>query len=145
MREGWYQDDYLILFDESEVASVSERYTISKMLPGYQVLGLLGWDDFIVRDTEGRTYTVPTVPALPQHLSPFSIPEKPSLSSDPRFLAKVKWYLMPVVFGGDANVGKNVVWVDHDQHAQLVRWWNENYRSLKTGSMTDKTGRSEPA
>ena len=65
MREGWLGDNYRILFDESEIPLVSERYAISNSLPGYQILGLLGWDDFIVRSSAGQAYSVPTVPPTP--------------------------------------------------------------------------------
>jgi hypothetical protein len=66
MKEGWVGDVYLILFGESEVANLSELYGFSEMLPGYQVLGLRGWDDFIVQDSEGRTCFIPTVPLDPK-------------------------------------------------------------------------------
>ncbi len=132
MNEGWHGDDYLILFDESEIASASDRYAIAQSLPGFEVLGLRSWDDFIVRDPLGHTYSVPTVPANAQHLSPFSIPkDAPRLRSDERFRGKIKWYVKPIVFGGDPNLGGNVAWVTHETHAQAVRWWNELYRSLK--------------
>jgi hypothetical protein len=138
--EGWYGDDYLILFDATEVASASDRYGVSQLLPGYQVLGLCGWDDFIVRDSEGRTYSVPTVPISLQYLSPYQIPASSSrLTLDDRFAGKIKWYVQPVVFGGDPKLGKNVIWVSHEQHAEIVRWWNEKYRAL-TWKPTAPTG-----
>src|SRR5579862_3197878 len=132
MTEGWHGDDHLILFDEAEVASVSDRYTISNCLPGYQVIGLRGWDDFILRDATGSTYTAPTVPAISEYLSPYTPPVAGSgLTPDHRFSGKIKWYLTPVAFGGDTKMGKNLIWVSHEQHAQLVIWWNDLYRSLK--------------
>jgi len=131
MNEGWLYDDYLILFDEAEVAAASDRYAILRLLPGYQVLGCAVGDDFILRDSAGQTYSVPTVPADPKYLSPFPLPEVgASLSRDPRFHGRIKWYVMPTVFGGDPKVGKNLTWVSHEQHAQLVRWWNDKYRAL---------------
>jgi hypothetical protein len=48
MLEGWHDDDYLILFDESEVAAASDRCEVLRLLPGFKVLGLRSWDDFIV-------------------------------------------------------------------------------------------------
>jgi hypothetical protein len=72
MTEGWYGDDHLILFDEAELASASDRYAISELLPGYRVIGLRGWDDFILQDSTGRTYNVPTVPAIAEYLSPYT-------------------------------------------------------------------------
>ena len=33
MTEGWFGDDYLISFDEAEVASASDRYSISGFIP----------------------------------------------------------------------------------------------------------------
>jgi len=40
MKEGWIGDDYLILFDESEVTTVTDRYALSQLLPSCQALGL---------------------------------------------------------------------------------------------------------
>jgi hypothetical protein len=52
------------------------------------------------------------------------------LQPDGRFAGKIKWYLKPIAFGGNASVGENLVWVSHDEHAQLVKWWNDKYRSM---------------
>jgi len=46
MTEGWFGDEHLILFDEAEVASASDRYGISQSLPGCRVIGLRDWDNF---------------------------------------------------------------------------------------------------
>lgn len=132
MREGWHGEEYWILFDESEVSAASSRYEMGRLLPGFVVLGLRSWDDFIVRNTTGETYSVPTLPLDTQHLSPFSAPTLETvLQPDGRFEGKVKWYLKPIVFGGDASVGENLMWVSHHEHAQLVKWWNDKYRTLK--------------
>ncbi len=128
MIEGWNGDDYLILFDEGEITSASARYSITQYLPGFQVVGLRTWDDFIVKDSEGHVYCVPTVPAVPQHLSPFSFPKSLSVLPDERFRNTVKWYVTPIAFGGDPSNGKNLIWVSHEQHSQLVRFWNDKYR-----------------
>lgn len=135
MDEGWSGDDYLILFEESEIDATSKRYMVSQALPGYKLLGLRGWDDFIVSDAAGGTFCVPTVPLDSRFLRPFVLSRKGStLKSDPRYTGKIKWYVKPVIFGGAPNVGDNVIWVNHEQHAQLVTWWNDHYRSLKTDS-----------
>jgi hypothetical protein len=130
MDEGWYGEDYLILFAEAEIAGAAERYGISPQLPGYQVLGLRSWDDFILRDSIGHTHVVPTVPAVPEHLAPFAVPREPILQPDERYRGNIKWYVNPIVFGGDPNAGENLIWVSHEQHAQLVKWWNERHRSV---------------
>ena len=133
MNEGWLGDDYLILFDESEVLAASDRYAISELLPGYQVLGLHGWDDFILRDSVGQTYSVPTVPTDLKYLSPLRLPEDgASLIPDPRFSGRIKWYTKPIIFGGAPSDEKNLTWVSHEEHAQLVKWWNGKYRALTT-------------
>jgi hypothetical protein len=132
MREGWHKDDYLILFDEEEISAVSDRYAISQSLPGYQVVGMRGWDDFIVRDTAGRTYSLPTLVPDPRHLAPVVLPnDRTVLKSDDRFTGKIKWYVKPILFGGSPDPDENLTWVSHEQHAQLVRWWNQKYRELK--------------
>jgi hypothetical protein len=132
MKEGLVRDDYLILFDELEVATVTDRYAFSRLLPGYQVLGLCGWEDFIVRDSQGKTFSIPTVPLHPQYLAPYIIPEGlGNLSPDAQFAGRIKWYVKPVVFGGDSTIGENVTCVSLEEHTQLVRWWNDLYRSVK--------------
>jgi hypothetical protein len=66
-----------------------------------------------------------------KYLTPFEIPANVTLLKDERFREKTKWYITPVVFGGDPQMGDNMTWVSHEQHAQLVRWWNEMYQSVK--------------
>jgi hypothetical protein len=133
VRQGWYGDDYLILFNDSEASSASDSYGISQLLPGFKVIGLRGWDDFILQDSKGGTYSVPTVPAISTYLSPYALPPAGSaLAADDRFQNKIKWYGKPVVFGGDPQLGANVVWVSHGEHAQLVKYWNGLYSSVKS-------------
>ena len=74
MREGWHGENHLILYDESETSAASESYNIAGSLPGFAILGLCGWDDFIVRDLSGAVFTVPTVPLDREHLKPFDLP-----------------------------------------------------------------------
>ncbi len=132
MIEGWHGDDYLILFAQNEEPGASARYSLALHLPGYQVVGLRGWDDLIVRDADGRIFCVPAVPLEVGKLERFELPSAPpTLKMDERFTGKIKWYVQPVVFGGDPQVGPNLTWVDHDQHGQLVTWWNNKYRDLR--------------
>lgn len=132
MREGWCSDDYLILFEDSEVVPTSDRYEITQLLPGFKVIGLRGWDDFILQDSKGATYSVPTVPAVLKYLEPYALPPSGStLEPDARYQNRIKWYIKPLVFGGDPQSEPNLVWVSHDEHAQLVKWWNALYRSVK--------------
>ena len=63
VEEGWFGDDYLILFSPAEIAVASESYALTEWLPGFELLGLRNWDDFIVRDSSGQVFVVPTVPA----------------------------------------------------------------------------------
>ena len=131
MLEGWNGDDYLILFEESELSSAETLYNLAKFLPGFQIIGLRSWDDFIVRDSGGHTYSVPTVPVDKQYLEPFALPSAAtSLNSDKRFSGRIKWYVKPLVFGGDPSASDNLTWVTHEQHGKLVQHWNEKYRSL---------------
>jgi hypothetical protein len=133
MTEGWTsQDDYLILFGESERVAAENRYGFATLLPGFRLLGLRGWDDFIVEDTAGRIYCIPTVPAQREHLEIYAASElETSLKPDSRFAGKIKWYVKPIAFGGDPDIETNLIWVDHEQHAQLVRWWNDLDNALK--------------
>jgi hypothetical protein len=131
MTEGWRGDDYFILFSASEIPEQSKRYGIGEFLPGYSVLGLIGWDDFIVRDTGGSTFKLPTVPCVPQYLEPLQLPDLAQLEGDDRFRGKIKWYVTPIVFGGNPAPGNNLTWIEPEKHAAAVRWWNVKYRELR--------------
>ena len=130
MIEGWNGDDYLVLFAESERAAAEIRYAFSALLPGFKLIGLRGWDDFIVQDKSDIAYCIPTVPLNVQYLSPFALPSTQGLRPDARFTGKIKWYVQPIAFSGDPKVGTNLTWINHEDHGQLVRWWNDRYRSL---------------
>jgi hypothetical protein len=131
MDEGWLDDDYLILFSAAESEEASKRYGIVLSLPGYVILGLRGWDDFIVRDPAGNIYCVPTVPLDKQYLKDFRLPQPAALEADSRFEGKIKWYITPLIFGGDPEDKTNLTWVTHEQHAQLVVWWNNYFYAQK--------------
>jgi hypothetical protein len=131
MQEGWRGDEYLILFEAVGYSAVSERYEIGSMLPGYKVVGLLGWDDFLVMDSRGAVFSVPTVPCIPEYLKPFPSPScVDRLTADVRFAGKIKWYIKPLVFSGSPSLDENLTWVTHEEHAKLVRWWNTLYRDV---------------
>jgi hypothetical protein len=50
-----------------------------------------------------------------------------ALKPDERLRGKVKWYVKPVVFGGDPNPGENMTWISLEDHVQAVKYWNEMY------------------
>lgn len=130
MQEGWSGDDYFILFSDVEAREASQRYRIEEALPGCILIGFCGWDDFIIRDGSGSTCAVPTVPMVREYQREISVPSAASLEPDDRLAGKLKWYVTPIVFGGDPEVGENLVWVTHDQHAELVLWWNAKYQEV---------------
>ena len=117
MREGWSGEDHLIIFRNRRLTPVSERYAVPALLPGYRILGLRGWDDFVVQDAANRSYSIPTVPLDLQYLSPFNIPPNVMFRKDECFVGKIKWYINPIVFGGDPKAEDNITWVSHEQHA----------------------------
>jgi hypothetical protein len=43
----------LILFEADERQVASANYSFPELLPGYELLGLRGWYDFIVADDAG--------------------------------------------------------------------------------------------
>jgi hypothetical protein len=135
MQEGWHNDDYLVLLSDQESSDASRGYEIQRYLPGYQIVGLRGWDDFIVRDASGGVFTGPTVPMDPQYLGAWTLPPDPVLlKPDLRFTGQIKWYTKPLIFGGDPSDPSNTIWVAHDLHMQLVTWWNALYRDVGAGS-----------
>ena len=54
MNEGWFYDQYVILFDEQEQISFTEQYSLAEFLPGYRIGGLWGWDNFMLLDHDGN-------------------------------------------------------------------------------------------
>ena len=131
MIEGWDGDDYLILFDEAESEQLTEGYGVRQYLPELTVVGIRGWDDFILRDCAGQLFRVPTVPLLPKYIDEFEqIPDASRLTTDARYAGKIKWYTKPVVFGGDPSSEGNMIWVDIQKHQELVRWWNQKYKEI---------------
>jgi hypothetical protein len=134
MHEGWHGEDYLVLLSDQESADASRGYGIQEYLPGYKIIGLRNWDDFIVRDASGGVFTVPTVPMDRQYLAAWILPATDQLAPDARFTDRIKWYTKPLVFGGNASEATNTVWVSPEQHMQLVTWWNALYRDVGEGS-----------
>ena len=96
-------------------------YALPQFLPGYEVVGLRGWDDLIIRDSAGQTYSVPSVPLVTKYLEPYSIPEG-DLVPEELLSGKIKWYVQPLAFNGDPELESNMIWVTHEQHGQLVVW-----------------------
>lgn len=128
MNEGWNHEDYLVLLTEEESNDRTSSYKLDEYLPGFRIIGLKGWDDFIVSSIDGHLFTVPTVPLVQKYMEPFSLPAPLRLDADQRFTGKIKWYVKPIVFGGDATAKENLTWLSHEQHAQAVVWWNEQFR-----------------
>jgi hypothetical protein len=132
MNEGWQNEDYLIVLTQDESSAAMTAYGFDQYLPGYTLLGLRSWDDFIVVSPAGEMFTLPTVPLNVSNAAPFTLPQQISLKADNRFTGKIKWYVKPLVFGGDPAEGANVAWITHEQHAELVCWWNEQYKKAKS-------------
>jgi hypothetical protein len=132
MVEGWHGDEYLVLF-EADAPRLERAYPFAECVPGFRLLGLSGWDDFIVTDQAGGIFRVPTVPLDVDRLEAVALPEgvERSLEPDPQFTGRIKWYVKPILFGGDPESETNVVWVTLVHHIELVRFWNDTYRRLK--------------
>jgi hypothetical protein len=132
MREGWNNREYMVLFDEPETTSVTKSYGVDLILSGFSIVGIRGWDEFIVRDSCGRLFAIPTVPLDAKYLAPVEdMFDGIELTLDPQLSSKIKWYITPLVFGGDPADKNNVIWVNHGQHAELVRWWNNRYMEVR--------------
>lgn len=134
MTEGWFNFDYVVLFSETERVARSVDYKIAKYLPGYTLVGLYDWNYFLVTDAEGSMYTVPSLPLDVNSTHKFSLPEDIQLETDERYSGKVKWYLKPLVIGGNPLDIKNLAWVSLELHADLVVWWNEKIKQVKNHS-----------
>ena len=132
MIQGWHDEDYLNLFDPTESQQMKRLYALDSSFGDFQIVGLIGWDDFILCDGHGNLFRVPTVPAVVEDMKLLGFEIDPSkVVPDARFTDRVKWYVQPVVFGGDPEQEDNMTWITLDQHAELVRWWNAKYIEMK--------------
>jgi hypothetical protein len=129
MREGWCNDDYWSLCeDQNEAERLTGTYGLGDYLPGYFIVGLKGWDDFILCDHQAQYFLVPTVPLEQGSLTPFSFAAASlRLESDDKLTGKIKWYVKPIRFGGDPTAKENMAWLSQNEHVQAVRWWNKFY------------------
>ena len=132
MKEGWHNDDYLILFEGSEAEEKERDYEIDRLLPGHRLLGIVGWDYFLVSDRENhRVFRVPTIPLILEEKEEWLHElDSGALKPDERFQGKIKWYVKPIVFGGDPDLGPNLVWISHEDHVQCVKYWNQIYSQI---------------
>jgi hypothetical protein len=132
MTEGWHDDEYLVLFSEDEVDPMTECYGLKHFIDGFRIIGLRGWDDFILQDASAKSFTMPTVPIALEYLQPFTLViDSSKIRPDLRFTGKVKWYAKPPIFGGDPNAKENLTWINFRQHADAVQWWNQKYLEVK--------------
>ncbi|MEO6003797.1 MAG: hypothetical protein ABIZ04_09980 [Opitutus sp.] len=133
MKDGWHNEEHFVLFEsKDEATAATTRYSLSDYLPGFFIVGFRGWDDFILCDVHGEYFTVPTVPLTKAELTPYSFPANTlKLKSDARFENRIKWYVTPIAFGGSPTQKENVVWITHEEHVELVRFWNKTYRDIK--------------
>jgi hypothetical protein len=131
MNEGWYNDEYLVIFSQAESNRAAEKYKLAQYLPGHTLVGLRNWDDFIVVSQAGGMCSLPTVPIDLARSESFTLSASVALELDARLTGKIKWYVKPLVFGGEPNDKENVSWVTLEQHAGLVVWWNEQYKKLR--------------
>ncbi|MGE9293812.1 MAG: hypothetical protein ACQKBW_09385 [Puniceicoccales bacterium] len=134
MKEGWYGNEYLVLFEGEEIEARTNDYAIPTYMPGHTLLGLAAWDNFIVReDKTGKVYKVLTLPMRPEYREPCDIDLADAefkLDRDARYYQKVKWYIDPVVFGGDPEPGENMVWLPHKEHVEAVLYWNNIFENM---------------
>jgi|SRR5580765_7784264 len=129
MKEGWFNNDYWALCEsQAEAERLTTLYSLAQYLPGYFIVGLKGWDDFILINRESQYFTVPTVPLDQANVTPFNfLAGTLRLEADNRFDKKIKWYVKPIRFGGDPSAKENMAWLSLEQHVEAVKWWNKFY------------------
>lgn len=68
-----------------------------------------------------------------EHIQRFVLPANElTLEHDRRLHGLIKWYVTPLVFGGDPSLGENVIWVNIETHFALVTFWNDKYDEATT-------------
>ncbi len=133
MKEGWLNDsDYLILFDQNVIAEINNNYDIDKYLVDFKIIGIIGWDDFILVNKRNKYFRCPTVPLNEKYISEINNDFfGADLEKDERFVGIIKWHIQPIIFGGSPSSEENITWVPIDGHQKLVKWWNDKYIEVK--------------
>ena len=62
-------------------------------------------------------------------------------SKSPGFEAGERFYVTPILLGGDPLDEKNVVFLDRKQHIEAVRFWNRIIRQKKEQIPNDESVR----
>jgi hypothetical protein len=125
VKEGWAGNDYLILFFGAERGDWTSNYSVAKRLPGFELIGICGWDDLIVAGPNGVLYRVPAVPMRVDKIQLYEFPDEFVLRPEPELVGKIPWRIKPMAFDGDIYDKENVALVSLEEHAQLVSWWND--------------------
>jgi len=92
MIEGWSGDDYFIVFEnEDESHQFSAAYDLATYLPGFRLVGLKSWDDFIVISPVGDSFLCPTLPIEKKYFEPLDLGALPTTySADAKLAGKIK-------------------------------------------------------
>jgi len=131
MKSGWLNDNHYNLFDSIEIENLTSKYELEKYIPNYKLIGLIGWDDFIIFKNNFY-YKIPTVPIYEKYLEEIEmIDYLIELENEKENQNKIKWYTKPLIFGGDPCDPKNIKWINIEQHSQLVSYWNKIYFNIK--------------
>lgn len=106
---------------------------MARLLPGFRLAGIRHWHGLIVADSGGNKFSVPTVPGVASDLVEYELPKTDALIADDRMAGKAKCLMKPLAFGGDPDIPENFVWIDHTEHAKMVKYWNDVYRKHAGG------------
>jgi len=128
MIKAYTKENEILLFDSDKVSQISSEYCLDKVLPDHQIIGLIDWDDFLIVDKNNKTFQVPTVPIDTQYLNSF---ECEVVKEEEVKEELIKWYVTPLIFGGDPSSSENINFIDIETHIKLVVWWNNKYQEIK--------------
>lgn len=133
MKSGWHQNIHYNIFTEEEALCFYTKYNIDNYIPEYRLIGLIGWDDFII-SKNNEFYKIPTVPIDLKYCEKLPILDLSiKLTEDSRIKNLIKWYIKPIVFGGNPEAQDNVEFIDIEKHCQYVNFWNKKYFEIKNG------------
>ena len=136
MIEGWHdKDDYVILYEEQLEAPADggSLWDCGALSPGFHTSGIKLAGTTSYYETLPGNYAAPrSCWSVREYLQPLGFQLDPSrIQSDARFTNRIKWYITPLVLGGDPSSEKNMTWLSLEQHVEAVKWWNETYRKMK--------------
>lgn len=147
--EGFMGDSYFRLYPVEKLPTLNQAYRTEEFAPGLIVFGSNGGGEayaFDIRTTPHTIVKIPFIPMTYEYMELYSPNFTDFLTSlthegdedvsasthsiNPSLVGKEIHEIQPIVFGGNATDPNNKAYLEPEQYAEYVVWWNRLYREV---------------